>query len=148
VRGIRLEQTHKIAWEHVPTSLSSNLVKQLSTPPPVLWGISHGNNIARLEIKFFVNGCCVIIQRFHYEYKLRQKHTKVHFQVVKHTIKQDRTAVIGIGTCGRWWMTWELWRRCACHGGAWRPVGIGIVTIVWLLRVLVIDGTLVWVSRN
>lgn len=62
---IPLEQTHKVAGEHIASSLPARLVKQFSRPPPVFWGGCHRDDIAGLEIELFVDSRGVIIEGFH-----------------------------------------------------------------------------------
>ena len=63
--GDRSKQANKVAWEYVSPGLSPRLIQELAAPPAVLGSRRYSHDIARLEFKFFLDRCVVIVQRFY-----------------------------------------------------------------------------------
>jgi hypothetical protein len=65
-RVVHLEQTYKVAREHMAARLSPSFVKQLTAPPPIFRCSRDRDYITRLEIKLFFNSGIIVVKRFHY----------------------------------------------------------------------------------
>lgn len=63
----QLEKTDKVTGKDVFAFLPPVFVQEFSAPPAILRGMSHSDNITRLEIKLLLDGSTIIIKGFHYK---------------------------------------------------------------------------------